>query len=312
VLAKDAVVCQNSRVSTIEPTRKLLLEVFPQDEKFHRSDFLEWEYCQSPSGPVIEQNADDSLGRLGHYALVPQRWRRNGAIDPWALSLNTAVSERARGQGLFTKLAEAAFTEAKARGIPAVIGVANAQSTPGFIGRLGFDLLGPLEVKVMAFRPGRAQRQIERISIDDLLNDAILLDHGGASGSRRVWDRDELSWRLRCPGRQFTLLRTPEAAAVTCASHYRGVPVGIILKVFVASGNEPIDLAPIASSACQHYRAPVALYAGFNPGVRARGIRLPDRFRPSPLNLIVRSLDPGVTSASVSLDCFEFLEFDAY
>jgi GNAT superfamily N-acetyltransferase len=299
-------------VFSIEPTRRLLLEVFPEDEKFQRSDFLDWEYSQSPSGHVIEQNADDDVGRLGHYAVVPQRWVRDGKMDTWALSLNTAVSERARGQGLFTKLAEATFDLAKQQGIPAIIGVANAQSTPGFTRKLGFDLLGPLEVKVLPFRPSREQRRVESLSVADLLNDPILLDHNVASRSRRVWDRDEMSWRLRSPGRQFTLLRTPTAVAVTCSSRYRGIPVAIILKVLVASGNEPVDLGPIASSACKHHRAPLALYAGLNAGVRVRGIRLPDRFRPSPLNLIARSLDPTVASSSLGLECFEFLDFDAY
>jgi GNAT superfamily N-acetyltransferase len=312
MLANDSAVWQNSQVSSIEPTRRLLLEVFPGDEKFQRSDFLDWEYSQSPSGQVIEQNADDDGGRLGHYAVVPQRWVHDGKMNTWALSLNTAVSERARGQGLFTKLAEAAFDQAKNQGIPAIIGVANAQSTPGFTRRLGFDLLGPLEVKVLPFRPSREQRQVESISDADLLNDPILLDHSGTSQSRRVWDKDEMSWRLRSPGRQFALLRSPTAAVVTCSSKYRGIPVAIILKVLVASGNEPIDLGPIASSACKLHRAPLALYAGLNPGVRVRGIRLPDRFRPSPLNLIARSLDSTVPSSSLGLDCFEFLEFDAY
>jgi hypothetical protein len=84
-------------MSVNEPTRRLLAEAFPDDPKFSRDAFLDWEY-DSPSGQVIERNRDDEVGRLGHYAVLPQRWQRDGVVEPWALSLNTAVSERARGE----------------------------------------------------------------------------------------------------------------------------------------------------------------------------------------------------------------------
>ena len=63
-----------------------------------------------------------------------------------ALSLNTAVHERARGGGVFTRLAEETYDKARVRGIRVVVGVANANSTPGFVKRLGFTSIGPLPV----------------------------------------------------------------------------------------------------------------------------------------------------------------------
>ena len=55
-------------------TQQLMLEVFPQHKKYLDLEFLNWEYDQSPSGTVIEANYDLNGKRLGHYAVVPQRW----------------------------------------------------------------------------------------------------------------------------------------------------------------------------------------------------------------------------------------------
>jgi GNAT superfamily N-acetyltransferase len=299
-------------MSVNEPTRRLLAEAFPDDPKFSRDAFLDWEY-DSPSGRVIERNRDDEAGRLGHYAVLPQRWQRDGVVEPWALSLNTAVSERARGQGLFTTLADETYELARTeRGVRTIVGVANANSTPGFVGRLRFSLVGPLDVAVLPWRPSIAARAIDRITVEQLLADPLVQNPVYRPGAfTRVWDAAELAWRLASPGASYSVFRAPGALAITCASSFAKVPVAVLLKVIVA-GDDVVDLGPIVAAACTHHRAPAALHAGSNPDLRFRGMPLPDRFRPSPLNLIVRSLDPDRPSESVIPSTFEFLEFDAY
>lgn len=286
--------------------------MFPKEPKFGRPGFLDWEY-HSPSGKVVERNRDDQEGRIGHYAVLPQRWQRKGEVEQWALSLNTAVSDRARGQGLFTTLAEETYEIARTeRAIRTVVGVANANSTPGFVGRLRFSLIGPLDVAVMPWRPSRAARVVDRITVEQLIVDPLVSNPVHRHGSlTRVWDADELAWRLAAPGAAYTIFRAPQAIAISCSSKHAGIPVAVLLKV-IAPGDEEVDLAPIASAVCAYHRAPAALYAGSNPGLRFRGLPLPDRLRPSPLNLIVRSLDPDRSSDSIVPTIFEFLDFDAY
>lgn len=303
----------------LDAVRRLLAEVFPQDGKFARSDFLQWQYETSPSGEVIAENACDDVGLLGHYAVVPQRWLWRGRVSPFALSLNTAVSERARGQGLFTRLAEATYASAADRGVLAIVGVANANSTPGFIGRLGFDLVGPLDVSIVPWRPSRQARSIDRIEASALRTDPIVAGQLGEgqplaeSATRRCWDAAELEWRLRDPRQQFAVFRGPSWLAVTCRTKHKGVPVAVITKVLLDHHEaDHVELGPIAAAACRHHRAPVALHAGRNPGLRGRGLPLPDRLRPSPLNLIVKSLTAGEPSSAFVPEVFEFLEFDAY
>ena len=304
--------CESVGVSANEPTRRLLFEVFQNDPKFGSIEFLDWEYAAA-SGPVIESNRDDDLGRIGHYAVLPQRWCRDGVVESWALSLNTAVSERARAQGLFTALAEEVYESARSeRDVRVIVGVANANSTPGFIGRLGFHLAGPLDVAVLPWRPSSSARAVDRITTDQLLVDPLVTNPVRPSGAFvRVWDAAELQWRLAAPGVSYSIFRAPGAIAITCASAFRRVPVAVLLKVVVAGG-DIIDLGPIVSAVCRYHHAPAALYAGSNPGVRFHGVPLPRRFRPSPLNLIVRSLDVNRPSETCVPSTFEFLDFDAY
>ena len=140
-------------MSGLEATAQLLSEVFPGSH-IANVQYLRWLYEQSPFGGVIESNLDDDRGRAGHYALVPITLARDGVDHPAALSLNTAVHERARGGGVFVELGERTVGKAAGLGVESVVGVANANSTPGFVRRLGFDLLAPLPAKMITPLPG--------------------------------------------------------------------------------------------------------------------------------------------------------------
>ena len=129
----------------------------------------------------------------------------DGQPTKYALSLNTAVADRGRGQGLFTSLAEATYTSARQAGCEAIIGVANAQSTPGFLGKLGFTLVGPLKVSILLPRPFPRGEGVERISLAGLSSEDLQRFQPGQSSVMRVWDSAELAWRLNDPGRTFSV-----------------------------------------------------------------------------------------------------------
>ncbi len=296
----------------VESDRRLLADVFPHDSKFSNSAFLKWQYLGSPSGVVIAANHDDEIGRIGHYAVLPQRWLIAGVAAPMALSLNTAVAERGRGQGLFTKLATATFDLAMNAGVEGIIGVANAQSTPGFLGKLGFTLVGPLEVSILLPRPMPRGDQVTRIDLSELGADVIGRFQPSVSEVARVWDAAELNWRLGDPGRTFTVFVGDRLLAVTCATKQHGIPVAVILKVLTAPGAVGIELGKLVNAACRHHRAPFALHAGTHQALVVKGIGLPQRLKPSPLNLIVKSLNSARPATDFVPTTFEFLEFDAY
>ena len=87
----------------------------------------------------------------------------------------------------------------------------------------------------------------------------------------------------------------------------------MVLKIFPLVGSGlPVDATRAIRSATRFHRAAFAVYAGFNGSARVRGIRPPRRLQPSPLNLIIRHLDPAVDQDAIVLDTFEFLDMDAY
>lgn len=296
----------------IRETNRLLHEVFPRDLKYNDESYIEWLYRKSPSGVVVEANRDDESGRIGHYAVVPQRWWDNGREVKVVLSLNTAVSERARGIGLFTRLAEETYANAEAMGVAWVIGVANANSTPGFIRKLGFSLKGPLDARFHLGWSWSRPRVIE-VSDADCIRDHLELAAKlrGPEEFERLWDIEELSWRLSNPAASYHIVRIGNCLVVATRSRICGLPMCVILKIFVAGESSSVSMGRIARSINRHLHGITCVYGGFNRRVPPTGLRIPERLRPSPLNLIVKGLgDPSRESRPLSV--MEFLDFDAY
>lgn len=301
-------------MSEIAPTAALLSEVF-HGSHIASPEYLSWLYEQSPFGPVIQSNLDDDRGRAGHYALVPITFARDGQDFPAALSLNTAVHERARGGGVFVELGAQTVQQAAALGIESVVGVANANSTPGFVRRLGFELLTALPANVMLPLPGAGAGITSRTvgpgtSGIGLGPEAASLLAVPEHGEARRWTAETLAWRLRRPGASYAIHRSPKLLAVTAAERRAGLRVAIILKVFAAAALSGGEARALVRAVCRHHRAPLALHVGVNELVDFDGIALPGRLRPSPLNLIHRSLLTPPREASIVR--FEFLDFDAY
>ncbi len=302
-------------LTAVTATAALLGEVFP-GTRLARADYLQWLYEDSPFGPVVETNLDDDRGRAGHYAVVPIALTQDGAPVRAALSLNTAVHERARGGGTFVRLASETYAKARQSGISAVVGVANANSTPGFLRRLEFELLGPLPASVLFPRPGGGER------FRSAWVDGTVFSPGGVAadieplltapriGWARQWTVETLRWRLAQPGARYSLHSSDSALAVSSLDRRRHVRVAVLLKVFAASPLSGSARRALVAAACRFHRAPLALHVGFNDLVDFRGVPLPARLRDSPLNLIYRSLQSPARSAAVAR--FEFLDFDAY
>lgn len=302
-------------MSTISQTATLLAEVFPGSD-ISQPEYLRWLYEQSPFGPAIETNLDDERGRAGHYALVPIALTRDGIDRSAALSLNTAVHERARGGGTFVRLASETIAEARRRGVETVVGVANANSTPGFLRRLDFELLTALPASVLLPTPG------PQGGIRSGWADTSAFARGGlaagcepllavpATGEARRWTPETLRWRLARPGARYALHRADDLLAVSCQDSRHGIRVAILLKVFAESRVSAGTRRALVRAACRFHRAPIALHVGLNDLVDLRGVALPERLRESPLNLIYRSLQAQPPAASIVR--FEFLDFDAY
>lgn len=265
----------------------LLLACFPMARHF-TPEYLRWLYAGNPDGAVVGFDAWDGDRLAGHYVCIPAMLSVNGADRRALLSLNTATHPDYRGQGLFTKLAERTYSEAVNRGFECVYGVSNANSTPGFVRRLGFNLVGQLDAKLGIGR--LTQREWK--------------DRPGAISLQRKWDARSLAWRFGNPV-------NPVGAVVQGTSIFASASARVPGLVAWSE----IPQVPGFASIGQAGRTTGRLFLGkLPPGFRSAGMFLdiPTRLRPSPLNLIFRDLVGRGDTVEMASVFLSFLDFDAY
>jgi len=250
--------------------------------------YLKWLYVGNPCGTVIGMDAVSDGVLAAHYACVPTRISLEGKEVAALLSLNTATHPDFRGKGLFTKLADATYDAAAQDGFVAVYGVANANSTPGFVRKLGFQLVSPLDARL------GLGRQLS-IKWDRVVETAQF---------RRVWDEAQMEWRVRNPSNPIH--------AVKNASGYTELYAKTDRNGIMAWGESPVVVheTELRDPAFLFPR----LFLGLTPLGCARSrisLPIPSRLRPSPLNFIVRPLTGSVTLDKSTVS-FSFIDFDAY
>ncbi len=313
----------NSAISSsqLAAVNDLLLRVFSQ-AKFADRAYLEWQYLQGPDGPAIFSNYMEEGTCVGHYCVLPQNYIRVDTQCRLALSLNTAVDHRFRLKGLFNKLAQETYAKARDQcGIKGIVGVANANSTPGFLGRLGFRLLGPLPVGI-GFCPWffKKNRKAKTFFVNDafLASDSFdvimdSLDFRSTGGLSQKWSPTKIKWRLSNPTANYKLHEACDGVLVSQTDQYNRLRVVILLKFFPKKEIRSIDSMALVGAACKDAGTPLFLYAGYNPATKLRLVRLPESLKPSPLNLIFKELDQmPAGSTDVSFETFEFFDFDVY
>jgi GNAT superfamily N-acetyltransferase len=244
--------------------------------------YLRWLYGENPWGTAVGFNAYEGDELAAHYATIPVEATLEGAPAKGLLSLNTATHPTHQGKGLFTRLAEQTYAHARDRGYEFVVGVANANSTPGFTRKLGFQLVTPLDVLVGMGRFSASH--------DDV-------------GFALAWTETALRWRLRRPhGRYITT--TDEPAIVYAPTD----KLGILAYMTHAPAALTTDLTPLRRT------QPFRMWIGIDPHLQRRGVLapLPDRLKPSPLNLIFRDLTGKQRRLSRDSTRFTLIDFDAY
>lgn len=261
----------------------LLREVFASD-KFSEAA-VAWRYRDNPAGVVIGTDAWDGERLAAHYVTCPLEAVVEGRVVKGLLSLNTATHPDYQGRGLFTQLAESAYAQGAAAGYEFVIGVANANSTPGFLKRLAFQHVARLQAGVLGRLPSR-------------LGVAPVQFAGH-------WREELLAWRLINPTGRYAVARRKGLIGVWAQTHLPFVHCAAFLPD-AGQAVGPATGAPLAAT----------LFLGLEPrlDLAAHGFwALPERFRPSPLNLIWRPLSDTVPREldprAVALN---FLDFDPY
>jgi hypothetical protein len=259
----------------------LLATVFGAAQKF-APEAIAWRYRDNPAGEVVGTDAWAGTTLAAHYVTCPTRAVVDGQPLKGLLSLNTATHPDFQGQGLFTRLAEATYGAGAQAGSDFVVGVANANSTPGFIRKLGFQLVAPLAAGALLAPPRRLAARPVRYAAD--------------------WSPELLAWRLANPAARYGARRRGALTRITAATHLPLVRCAAYLP--------EVAVAPSPAS------AGADLFIGLEPrlDLSQHGfVALPQRFRPSPLNLIYKPLS---ARAPATLEAGEvalsFLDFDPY
>lgn len=271
-----------SRVTTdaqrLAAYEALLRDVFPHARALTR-EYLAWQYRDNPRGTVVGFDAWAGDVLAAHYVTIPVEYTIHGRAARGLLSLNTATRQEHQGRGLFTRLAEQTYALAGELGYEFVIGVANQNSTPGFVRKLGFDLITPLDARI-----GMG---------------AVDLTVPSEAALEPLWTAESLRWRLANPSARYRR-RGRQVLAPAGRTGVRAVLTGR-------------HAAPAGLSASG--RLPAAtLWIGLDARARFRGLfaDVPMRLRPSPLNLILRDLGGSLGEIRRDDVRFELIDFDAY
>jgi len=259
---------------------RLLQRVFGAHAK-HSAGAIAWRYRDNPVGPVVGHDAFENGTLIAHYVTVPLSARIDGAPVRGLLSLNTATAPEAQGRGLFTKLAQATYERARDLGFAFVIGVANANSTPGFTRKLGFQLVAPLKAGFFLSPPRALAPKSGRLVLE----------------SSPEW----LAWRISNPATRYLVRRSGAVCIVAAKTAIPGLRCAAYLDQDWRTAERRRMIGP-------------ALFLGLDPRLTfaaPRWIEIPTSLRPSPLNLIYLPLNTSLKSISPEIS-FNFLDFDPY
>ncbi len=273
--------------ATLATYGALFAACFPGTDKFTPA-YLDWLYVANPDGAAVGYDAWDGERLAAHYVCVPARAWVEGQEVRVLLSLNTATHPDYQGKGLFTKLAAMTYEAGAEAGFDGCYGVANANSTPGFVRKLGFQLVRPLEARVGL----GALRHAPKPAAGDL-------------SFERSWSPEALAWRCANPHNRVHR-RSNGSRLQFHAAAEKGVPA-----------YAELDKASVAVSADGQERSafPLRLFIGLAPDATSNYwnyASIPARLRPSPLNLIWRAFNARVPQLDASRIQFTFLDFDAY
>lgn len=297
-----------------------LLDAELPDPRFRDARYLTWLYDENPHGASFWDAIDREDGqRVAHYGLIPQVWRDASGPQPILFSLNAVTRSGNQRKGYFKKIGDVIYERAREAGHKGIIAVPNENSTPAVVKYWKYRFL--MQIPVTAVRPlPRVRHQVQSRPVDqELLRSARFaevaaqLDVHHADGWTQVYDEAYLRWRLSQPHARYVLHVADDVVAVTTRSSFAKVPVCVVLKLLPrGDAADVVEAGAVIAAACRHHGAPGAVYAGFNARVRVRGVRLPLRLRPVPLNLLYKSLSDDVPQETFELDTYEFLDMDAY
>lgn len=245
---------------------------------FNKEGFKKW-YIENPDGKVISFNAFHNDKMVAHYACIPIKMNIGGRIVNGIESMATVTHPDYRGKGLFKHLANLTYQFAKDEGYEFVIGVANANSTPGFIKYFNFTLVSQLDVKIgIGTNISQEKNKIYK----------------------RYWTQDTINWRINCSNNKYFLKDTSKIIG----SYHK------IIQTFMGTFNK--DTLAICNLVKHKFSFKPYLYVGLGADIKGCYFKIPKFIKRSPFNLIFMDLTddgklPKMTKNNVF---FQLIDFD--
>jgi len=272
----------------IKEISDLLMCVFPNSSIPKTPELINWQYKLNPAGDAVGFNTYYGERLVAHYVTQPVEYSINNNVVKGLLSFNTATHPEHRGKKLFTKLADKTYEYASELGYKFIIGVANANSTHGFVNKLGFNLISPLNVKF-------GLCNIDIISTD------------GKIPISRLWTVDSVLWRLSSEFNNYEIKLLKDFFIIYAPTEKYG------MKTIL--GYLPINLLPenIIYSRISTLN-PIKIWMGIDGNINWKSscyFSFPDSLKPSPLNLIFKDLTGQISINETNLK-FMSMDFDVF
>lgn len=249
--------------------------VYEGSHVFEKWLFRQW-YLNNPMGKVISFNAFYGEELVAHYACIPYKMEIEGRVVLGLLDMATVTHPDHRGKGLFKKLAKTTYDYAKENGFEFVLGVANANSFPGYMKYFPFTFVGQLEVKM-----GLGTK----------------IESDGDKTYKVFWDKDSFNWRLKC-----------DTANYSGEGHALLGKYNSMVQTYMGTYSESL----LANSEAQdkHWGFRPKLYVGMGAKIKSLYLTVPKFIKRSPFNLIFLDLTEGnlpqINKNNIFFQLFDF------
>ena len=296
-------------------TADLLNDVFKPKTSIS-VEYLDWQYHENPAGSACIGYLLEANEQISNYALIPKIFENPlGNKLTLGVGVDLAVSPNSRGKGLFRKTIEKSYEAGIIGNLDGILGVANSQSSPRMTEAMGWRKLPSLDFRLLKLSRSKIKLETFRLEDNELKKfpleefiDFKTFTH--PSGFSPIWNEELLKWRLSRPEANYYLHTSESALLVTTKVSIGGIKVAVLLKTFPINPNEvPFPIAPFASGIAKYHKTPFVAYWGKNHHFKMNGLKIPRKFQPSPLDLVVHFFE---TNSNFELSEFELLDFDAF
>ncbi len=279
---------------------------------------LKWKFQNNPAGPGLVAVCRTGEGEIvGINGFQPGRFQNNSGNQFLAYqSMDTIVSPKARGQGVFSHLLEEFY---KSNNGDVIYGFPNSQSARGFFGRLGWTNLGTAPYLVRPVRSAYFGRKLLK-SFPDFKLPSFSAKPGNSNQITRFDERankaqaatipqnstclvrssDYLNWRIfDKPDNDYVVLTDDhQAYVIGSVAEKHGGNIGYILDAFGTPKLLPGLIAAMVNYQSEK-NADVVLswclpHSANRQAFRNAGFfNLPNRLRPIEINFGARNLSPN-------------------